>query len=545
VSTTFSPPSMHPLISMGLVRAMANVQPVQKRGRNRDDDYAYVEAEDLIAAGKPVLAAESLAIYSEPLVSPDMRTIIRRSWLVHSCGAMQQLADLLWPVVVNGKTVDKAVAAAITTSLGYVYRGALGIACNEHMDASRPSRPANAPRETHEEQDDPTVVEQVLQDCVSPPLRGARKPVQSALSRAQARKANLLASASAPPVTIEAGDEQRERERLEDEHAARLDLEAQADDRPAVADPDWLADEQNNGPGSQPAAESSRGGGEGGGSDPPARAVVHAEGVLPSAPSPGASGKSGKPAEESATVGRTDAPDQPTAGAAPLHAAGDTTKHGADESADGHQGSAGRGAPGEGGCGQEPGGPAPGADGDGAGGRLSASGPRGGPEPGRRLTNPGPSAGAEGTPPALPPAEVPVYERVPAATLASPSASPLRNLAEAVAKLGPCLTCGDTPCSCPAVAVESADADAVVAPMSKASAGLSCKAWADSWIGVVFRRRRMRDGADRLHCCACKCEITLGMYGTRPTDSKPEHVHEVCVNEARAGRDPRKQGAAA
>lgn len=537
-------------IAEALFQAQQSVSKANPDG-DSPDGYTYVRADTMVRLAREALHPHGLfltldGVRFEAVGGKGHAAIVRNVHLRHRSGQFYVFVDgIKFPVESGRMPFDKSTAAAMTTSLAYFVRDLLQIERlmpGDEIDQRRDAQHAlaDAPRARGVD------------------MRDDAKAGPATLRKADIRKANLLAAASASPVTIEAGDEDREREALEDAEAKRLDDESRADTRPAVPDPDWMGDETpgEGAPDSTPtrpaAAPNLRPGT--GGLNP------DAEGVLPSAPSraEGPPSPAVSSDEHSTPVGAAEsgaAKPSPSGGEAPpltsMGSAGGTLP---------------RGLPGS------PASPAPHVSpGDG----VSPPPPLP-PSPGGALTQ---ETSDDGEVDARTRAWIPEVREASVGSLrqeagaARPGgrssevveqglglASPLRDLAQAVATgkatledeppppltLARVVEMGEHPDFSDegAKAVDSAEADAVVVPNSNGSRALSCQAWADSWIGVVFRLRRMRDDSHPLKCCGCGGQITKGKYGTRSTDSKPEHVHLSCVDEAKAGRDPRVKGAA-
>jgi len=136
-----------PALAAGLVAAQKHAHAVVKAAENEAHSYAYTRMEDLIEGGKDALNASGLALIPGDLDQRrfevgEKRTtnydLVRRWMIVHESGAVLHLR-IFWPLYLqSGKRArDKAVSAADTTMLGYLYRDLLGIPrlAQDQMDA--------------------------------------------------------------------------------------------------------------------------------------------------------------------------------------------------------------------------------------------------------------------------------------------------------------------------------------------------------------------------------------------------------------------------
>lgn len=143
-------------IAAGLVKAQAHAKATERRGVSGDGTYKYATADDLVADGKEALAAGGLSLLVYGLFFEDGGKVICRSaTLVHESGDCLAVGPLRWPVVSDrGRPMDKAVATAMTSSLGYMFRDLLCIprttADGADMDARQDHAPAEqkAPEKT-------------------------------------------------------------------------------------------------------------------------------------------------------------------------------------------------------------------------------------------------------------------------------------------------------------------------------------------------------------------------------------------------------------
>ena len=127
-------PDLSPLYSaLAAAQAMAAAG-VEKGGKNDYHRYKYATAEAIIGAANAALAANGLALLSTAVttraaVEIDNPTIplflIRHGLLTHKSGLEIGITGE-WPIVLErGRPLDKAMAGATTSSLGYLLRDLL------------------------------------------------------------------------------------------------------------------------------------------------------------------------------------------------------------------------------------------------------------------------------------------------------------------------------------------------------------------------------------------------------------------------------------
>jgi hypothetical protein len=126
-----------PLVPSSLAAALAkardNCPDVPRNGWNSYHNYKYPTAQDIITAGRKGLKDTGLAlILSAPQLdtlgngASQVFSLKRRVALAHASGESVDLGELRWPVIPDrGRPLDKALAAACTTSLGELYRDLL------------------------------------------------------------------------------------------------------------------------------------------------------------------------------------------------------------------------------------------------------------------------------------------------------------------------------------------------------------------------------------------------------------------------------------
>ena len=110
-----------------LLVAQSSIDGVGKDARNSFHKYAYTSAEGMISACREALHGAGLTLQrSGWSLSQDGMTVSSMFILRHASSGQQESYEVPWLVVVEkGKPIDKALAGALTTSLGYLLRDLL------------------------------------------------------------------------------------------------------------------------------------------------------------------------------------------------------------------------------------------------------------------------------------------------------------------------------------------------------------------------------------------------------------------------------------
>lgn len=115
-----------------LAHAISECHAVTKNAENSHHKYKYASADAIIEEGRKALAAAGLALVpieaslnGSEREGPDRFELVRTFALLHTSGEITPLR-VCWPVVPgNGRPLDKATAAADTSSLSYLLRDLL------------------------------------------------------------------------------------------------------------------------------------------------------------------------------------------------------------------------------------------------------------------------------------------------------------------------------------------------------------------------------------------------------------------------------------
>jgi hypothetical protein len=110
-----------------LLSAQACMKPVEKDARNDYAKYDYVSAEKIVTDSRDSLHKNGL-LFTRQNVNWDDRTVFMTFVLFHPESGERIIDKMTWPITVGKqKPMDKAVAAALTSSLSYWLRDILAI----------------------------------------------------------------------------------------------------------------------------------------------------------------------------------------------------------------------------------------------------------------------------------------------------------------------------------------------------------------------------------------------------------------------------------
>lgn len=119
-------------IALGLWHAQQQLKAVRKASENKFHGYKYAGAEDVITSSRSVLHDQGLIVMRDS-AQLDVReggksAVLLSTFIVASKCGQAMVHDQSFPVVPgNGRPMDKAVAAAMTTSMSYFLRDLLMI----------------------------------------------------------------------------------------------------------------------------------------------------------------------------------------------------------------------------------------------------------------------------------------------------------------------------------------------------------------------------------------------------------------------------------
>lgn len=138
-----------------LVHAQTKAQAVAKDSRNEFHRYAYASTEAIIEEARVALSAAGLALFPGrwALVADGAgNTTVKVEYhLAHTSGESQHLEVEMPVVPEKGRPIDKALATALTCSMGYLLRGLLllprvdpATEMDKRDDRDKEHRPAKA-----------------------------------------------------------------------------------------------------------------------------------------------------------------------------------------------------------------------------------------------------------------------------------------------------------------------------------------------------------------------------------------------------------------
>lgn len=164
------------LFSAALAKAVLAVRNAAKDSKNAFHKYAYTSTEGMIVACREALSDNGITLTrckSSVTMTTDPAMLMCRFIVRHS-GGYTELIEIQWPVIPEkGRPFDKALAASLTSSLGYVLRDLLLVPRqdeDEHMD-KRDDR-------TH----DPNVIGELGAEKIRQRLDGWNIPAEALVS---------------------------------------------------------------------------------------------------------------------------------------------------------------------------------------------------------------------------------------------------------------------------------------------------------------------------------------------------------------------------
>jgi hypothetical protein len=126
---------------------------IDKDSKNTFSNYDYTSAESMMSMWTEISGRHGLSLFPVELnirYSPGDPPILQTTWLLSHIRGEDRTLTMEWPVVTGkGKPMDKAIASARTSSLGYLIRDLLiapRIHPTDDMDHTRWSEPQQASR---------------------------------------------------------------------------------------------------------------------------------------------------------------------------------------------------------------------------------------------------------------------------------------------------------------------------------------------------------------------------------------------------------------
>lgn len=144
-----------------LALAQDRVKNAAKDGYNPHHKYNYASTESLLSAAKVACEGTGLSVRPKSYrlrKEGDGFVVTRVVSIAHSSGE-EDLSEIDWPVVPDkGRPLDKALASALTSSLGYLVRDLFQIPRSEEEDMDHPSRDAGKGAEKANDDEIPMVL---------------------------------------------------------------------------------------------------------------------------------------------------------------------------------------------------------------------------------------------------------------------------------------------------------------------------------------------------------------------------------------------------
>ena len=183
----------------GLLVAQGAIDGVAKNAKNTFHRYSYTSAEGMISACRAALQIGGVvARRTAWRVTDDGLYVVSTLSVAHAWTREDATTEIVWPVVVEkGRPIDKAVASALTTSLGYWLRDVL-LLPREDGDGSMDSRNDASGTAEHGIRRAPTAA---TTPATPSPRAAAQTPVQAINARVAA-----VAAPAAPVAPVAAWD---------------------------------------------------------------------------------------------------------------------------------------------------------------------------------------------------------------------------------------------------------------------------------------------------------------------------------------------------
>lgn len=119
----------HPNLVTALHAAQWDAKRIDKDSKNTFSNYDYTSAESMMSMWTEISGRHGLALFPLELnirYTPGDPPTLQTAWLLSHLGGEDRTLTMEWPVVTGkGKPLDKAIASARTSSLGYLIRDLL------------------------------------------------------------------------------------------------------------------------------------------------------------------------------------------------------------------------------------------------------------------------------------------------------------------------------------------------------------------------------------------------------------------------------------
>lgn len=192
-----------------LLDAQQGLESVGKDSTNSFHKYRYTSSEQMIGACRAALHRAGLSLHRDGWqLSQDGQTVTSTFVLAHPSSSEKLSYSIPWIVVVEkGRPIDKALAGALTTSLGYFLRDLL-LLPREDEDASMDRRDDTKAQAGFKRQERPSAVSELNQRIAPAPKAEQPKAPQAKETDLTARVARVftktVGGADYTMVTIDA-----------------------------------------------------------------------------------------------------------------------------------------------------------------------------------------------------------------------------------------------------------------------------------------------------------------------------------------------------
>ena len=122
----FSPPNFPPKVAAALLKAQRSLRSVAKGSENKFHNYKYAGAEDVLTEAREHLHEAGLIVIRDTVSIDESRSSATSIFLIAHEDGDAVYASQEFPIVPgNGRPMDKAHAATLTTSMSYFLRDLL------------------------------------------------------------------------------------------------------------------------------------------------------------------------------------------------------------------------------------------------------------------------------------------------------------------------------------------------------------------------------------------------------------------------------------
>lgn len=169
-------------LATALLAAQRALPSVTKDAKNSFHHYSYVSAEGMIGACREVLHGAGLAVRRAGWKfdgSPEGGIVTSTFILTHAASGESASDEVTWPAIPEkGRPLDKALAGALTSSLGYYLRDLLLVPREDEAEMDRRDDRTYEPRKAAPSPARPAPARQAAQDApqVAPAPKAAPTP---------------------------------------------------------------------------------------------------------------------------------------------------------------------------------------------------------------------------------------------------------------------------------------------------------------------------------------------------------------------------------